>query len=78
MAQLLPPGTLRRWVFEFLIDRPLGWIRSGQYRPLSNLCGDEILDSEETGVPVTGFCCRLCAWLDKLEPGHCRKNGRKP
>ena len=75
--QLFPKDTLRRTVFEFL-DRCAGWLRSGTYRPLSNLCGDEILDQEEGKGEVSGFCCTLCKWLDKIEPGHCKKNGRKP
>ena len=72
MSQLLPKGTLRRFLFEH-VDRFLGLLRFGQYRPLSNICGDQL----KAGNPCT-FCCELCAKLDKIEKDHCLKNAGKP
>lgn len=72
MAQLLPQGTIRRAVFE-TVDRSLGWLKTGEYRTLSSICGDEIVDGEPCK-----FCSWLCHLLDRIELNHCVINARKP
>ena len=70
---LLPEGTLRRQVFE-ACDRSLGWLFFSAFRPLSNICGDQI---------VVGNPCRFCLWMCRnlsryVEKDHCLKNAGKP
>lgn len=72
MAQLFPEGTVRRAVLE-VVDRSAGWILFGQYRPLSNICGDKIV----AGKPCR-FCDWLCKKLNKVEERHCERNAGKP
>ncbi len=69
---LLPDGSIRRVVVETL-DRSLGWLIFGEYRPLSNICGDKLKD----GTAGAGCRC-MCKGLDKIEPDHCIKNAGKP
>ena len=73
MTQLLPQGTIRRTVFEFL-DRCVGKITMGEFRPVSNLCGERILAGKD---------CPVCTWIcEKLsryvESRHCERNVGKP
>lgn len=69
---LLPQGTLLRGVVETL-DRALGWLRFGEFRTLSSLCGERL---KAGNAPVDCKC--LCGALDRAEPDHCQKNAGKP
>lgn len=79
--QLLPEGTLRRKLFEFL-DRSLGWIGYRTFRPLSDICGDVLAygrrREEVVGTIRCKFCTKLCDILSKyVEFDHCKKNKGK-
>lgn len=75
MTQALPQGTLRHRLFE-AADRSLGWLGFRQYRPLSNICGDQL--TAATPAPCR-FCSWMCRLLDKyVEKRHCELNAGKP